>query len=200
MERIANKKLQLREKKGPSNWTVRESDQKWILDDDSEISWIKEIGKGRSSRVHRVQYRGAVMACKQLDVGAHQQREQVKKFLQEHLSRFRHPNIIQLYHVYISDSTLALLMEYADKGTVRDELDRAIKAPSDLQSVLVPITDDSRVSCNKTVGQLPAWRKFEILNQVVLAMTAVHEKGVLHKDIKPTNVMVQVLATTQIEF
>lgn len=68
-------------------------------------------------------------------------------------------------------------MEYAGEGTVRDELDKAVREPSSLQS-------------RAEVGELPAWRKFEILDQVAVAMSMVHDKGVKHQDIKPTNIFV----------
>ena len=151
------------------------------------------------------------MACKKLDIGPNEQRELVKQFLLKEakmLSRLHHPNIIQLFGVCISERSLALLMEFAEKGTLRDELDREIKVPSGLQKILKAVPrrsarhnsdDDVALVAAPVLGELAAWRKFEILYQIALAMKTVHEMGALHQDIKPTNCMVvQVLNCSQL--
>jgi serine/threonine protein kinase len=168
--------------------------ENWRVND-SDIEQGVEIGRGRSGTVYRVRYQGVSMACKRLSVGANQQRAQVERFLLKEakaLSRLRHPNIIRLFHVCISASSLCLLMEYADKGTLRDELDRAIQESFGLQKMLravqpARVTDDEQ---QVVVGELPAWRKFQVLHQLVLALRAVHQLGALHQDIKPSNCLI----------
>jgi serine/threonine protein kinase len=133
------------------------------------------------------------MACKIIGVGANQKhKEEAKLFLYKEakmLSRLNHPNIIQLFGVCISDSTLALLMEYADQGTLRDELDRETREPSGFQKMLGKIQSEDNPD-HVVRGELAAWRKFEVLHQVVLAMDTVHRMCVIHQDLKPQNCMV----------
>jgi serine/threonine protein kinase len=105
--------------------------KKWMVDE-SDIKFGAVIGKDRSSIAYRAQCRGTVMACKIIVVANQKHKEEAKSFLYKEakiLYRLNHPNIIQLFGVYISDSTLALLMEYADQGTLRDELDREMREP-----------------------------------------------------------------------
>jgi serine/threonine protein kinase len=164
--------------------------QKWMIDE-TDIEFGAAIGKGRSGIVYRVQCRGTVMACKIIGVGENQKHKQ-KLFLQKEakiLSRLHHPNIIQLFGVCISDSTLALLMEYADQGTLRDELDREMRAPSGFQKILGQ-TQLGDSTGHVVHGELAAWRKFEVLHQVVLAMDTVHRMCVIHQDLKPPNCMI----------
>ena len=117
------------------------------------------------------------------------------------LAQLRHPNIIQVTRqclgldvfvtvLFVSlgsklfgvctSGGLALVMELADGGTLRDELDQALRHPACFLGIF------------KFGGELPGWRKFEILHQIVLAMRMIHAKGALHQDIKPSNCMVQV--------
>jgi serine/threonine protein kinase len=183
------------EKEGPkfvvSTMTEFTTRQKWLVDE-TDIQFCAMIGKGRSGIVYRVQCHGTVMACKKLLVEEHQAQKQVEAFLCKEakmLSRLHHPNIIQLFGVCISDSTLALLMEYADQGTLRNELDREMVEPSGLQKILGQ--SRFRDTPDKSIhGELAAWRKFEVLHQVVLAMNTVHRMCVIHQDLKPANCMV----------
>ena len=159
--------------------------QDWEIDASDMEDRGVVIGRGSSGTVYKIRIGGVVYACKKLFVGAEDQQEKVQKYLLKEaktLAQLRHPNIIQLFGVCLPDNSL--VMEYADQGTVRDELNRAMKEPSVLQNVLPPTHRLHKV------GQLSGWRKFEILHQVVLAMQAVHQKGALHQDIKPSNCMV----------
>jgi serine/threonine protein kinase len=105
----------------------------WLVDPSSVQDEV-EIGRGRSGTVYRVRCGGAVMACKRLNGGGVDgQRQKLKTFLLKEakaLSRLHHPHIISLFGVCISEHSLALLMEYAGKGTLRDELDGAIQVLS----------------------------------------------------------------------
>ena len=143
------------------------------------------IGRGNSGTVYKVRIGGVIYACKKLFVDKGGE-EEVSRFLLKEaksLAQLRHPNIIQLFGICLSEKSL--VMEYADQGTVRDELKEAIKEPSSLQNIL-PLEKNGP----DELGQLAGWRKFEILHHVALAMQAVHQKGAVHQDIKPSNCMV----------
>jgi serine/threonine-protein kinase len=102
------------------------------------------------------------------------------KFLPPHLAsdpdrlaRFRkevataravsHPNVCRVYDLGDHAGQLFLAMEYIDG--------------EDLASLL------------RRVGRLPEEKGVEIARQLCLALAAVHEQGLLHRDLKPHNVM-----------
>ena len=102
------------------------------------------------------------------------------KFLPPHLAadpdrlaRFRkevatargvsHPNVCRVYDLGEHQGQLYLAMEYIDG--------------EDLASLL------------RRVGRLPEEKGVEIARQLCLALAAVHEQGLLHRDLKPHNVM-----------
>jgi serine/threonine protein kinase len=85
-------------------------------------------------------------------------------------------------------------MEYAGGGTVRDELDRSIRKRSSLYGMTAASHGNSDAQPSR-VGELPGWRKFEILNQLAVAMYVVHSQGIIHADVKPTNCMVMQVRT-----
>ncbi len=84
-----------------------------------------------------------------------------------------HPNVCRVYDVGEIDGHMFLSMEYVDG--------------EDLASLL------------RRIGRLPADKGIEIARKLCAGLAAAHEKGVLHRDLKPGNVMLdargQVLLT-----
>ncbi len=84
-----------------------------------------------------------------------------------------HPNVCRVYDVGEIDGHVFLSMEYVDG--------------EDLASLL------------RRIGRLPSDKALEIARKLCAGLAAAHEKGVLHRDLKPGNVMLdargQVLLT-----
>jgi len=76
-----------------------------------------------------------------------------------------HPNIVTLYDFGEQDGTAFLIMEYVDGMTLRQHME---KQP------------DGRLTPEETRG---------IAAQLLDALTCSHDKGVIHRDIKPGNIM-----------
>ncbi len=77
--------------------------------------------------------------------------------------RVSHPNVCRVYDVGEIDGHLFLSMEYVDG--------------EDLGSLL------------RRIGRLPQDKALEIARKLCAGLAAAHEKGVLHRDLKPGNVM-----------
>ena len=84
-----------------------------------------------------------------------------------------HPNVCRVYDVGEIDGHYFLSMEYVDG--------------EDLGSLL------------RRIGRLPSDKALEIARKLCAGLAAAHEKGVLHRDLKPGNIMLdgrgQVLLT-----
>lgn len=78
-----------------------------------------------------------------------------------------HPNVVRVTNLFIENGTAYLVMDLIDGGTLRDELD---EHPN---------------------RSLPEARVEAIVDQLVSALTAIHEKDVLHLDLKPDNILVE---------
>jgi hypothetical protein len=78
--------------------------------------------------------------------------------------RVTHPNVSRVFDIVDADGVLALCMEYVDG--------------EDLASLL------------RRVGHLPAQRALQVARQLVLGVGAIHRQGLLHRDLKPGNVMI----------
>jgi serine/threonine protein kinase len=87
------------------------------------------------------------------------------RFLQEYetIAEMNHPNIVKIYDLGVADDHAHIAMEYLDGGDLRNKIDSGIS------------TDDA----------------VNFLRQIASALTAVHALGVLHRDLKPGNIMLR---------
>jgi len=87
------------------------------------------------------------------------------RFLQEYetIAEMDHPNIVRIYDLGVGDDHAHIAMEYLDGGDLRAKIDRGISQRAAVQ----------------------------YLRQIASALDAVHAKGVLHRDLKPGNIMLR---------
>jgi serine/threonine protein kinase len=87
------------------------------------------------------------------------------RFLQEYetIAEMHHPNIVKIYDLGVADDHAHIVMEYLDGGDLRRKIESG-----------VPEEDAVR-----------------FLRQIASALSAVHGQGVLHRDLKPGNIMLR---------
>jgi thiamine kinase-like enzyme len=91
------------------------------------------------------------------------QHAQFSRFLQEYelISKIRHPNVVRIFDLGIADDHAYIAMEYFPRGDLRARIAKGIEPLQALQ----------------------------YLAQMASALLVVHEVGVLHRDLKPGNIM-----------
>ena len=77
----------------------------------------------------------------------------------------QHPNIVTVYDAGEQDGLMYLAMQYIEG--------------SDLSTVL------------RDRGRLPPYRALDICRQVAAALDAAHAQGLIHRDVKPANVLIE---------
>ncbi len=86
-------------------------------------------------------------------------------FVRESLAAasLEHPNVIPIYRAGDDDGRLFIAMRYVEGSTLRDEIARA--------------------------RRLPPGRATRLVAQVAAALDAAHARGLVHRDVKPANVL-----------
>jgi eukaryotic-like serine/threonine-protein kinase len=97
---------------------------------------------------------------------------QFARFLQEYelISKIRHPNVVRIHDLGIADDHAYIAMEYFPRGDMRAQIAKGIERPTAVR----------------------------YLAQMASALQVVHEVGVLHRDLKPGNIMVRADGTLAI--
>lgn len=88
-----------------------------------------------------------------------------QRFLEEgrFLRKVESPHVVSVYDAgELDDGRPYLVMSYADQGTLADRLE---------------------------IDGLTSTQALEVVRQIGLGLTALHERGVLHRDVKPANVL-----------
>jgi serine/threonine protein kinase len=131
--------------------------------------FIKELGSGGTSRVYLAESEraGEVVVLKVLDHNPDTaaSTEGYDRFLQEYelLANMRHPNVVHIFDFGVSDDHAFIAMEYFPNGDLR----RRMSQPMTVNDIL------------------------KYVEQIARALSAVHQLGVLHRDLKPGNIMLR---------
>ena len=110
---------------------------------------------------------GTVVAVKVLRQEYTHDPELVRRFKNESkaISLLNHPNIVKVYDVSVNDQLQYIVMEYVDGMTLREYL-------------------------NERGGKLTSRETVHFISQILKALEHAHANGVVHRDIKPQNIMV----------
>ena len=141
---------------------------------------IRKIGEGGMGEVYlgeqiRVGNRAvAVKIVRAEEEGDSEQIADIARRFQSEaalLGTFKHPNILPVYTADVQGDLLYLVMEYAPDGSLAD----AIKG---------------RTQHTLTLPASPAFVA-DLIGQVAAALQYTHDQGVVHRDVKPGNVLLQ---------
>jgi eukaryotic-like serine/threonine-protein kinase len=132
--------------------------------------YVADLASGGSSMVYLAESEkaGEMVVLKVLGdegEGHVDPHKEFERFLQEYelLLRIRHPNVVRIHEMGIADDHAYIAMEYLPSGDLRARMREPIS---------------------------PA-QVIEYAGQIARALSAVHELGVLHRDLKPGNVMLR---------
>ena len=129
---------------------------------------LEYVGDGASARVYRGIYkpRGLRVAVKVLHPEQELLRKPLKRFMREAhlLCKMEHPNIVRGYEVRKIGGFRFLSMEWIEAGEILEHIERR--------------------------GRLDSPTALHLTRQIASALAYLHGRGVLHRDIKPGNLLV----------
>ena len=125
------------------------------------------LGSGGMGEVYRVRnvISDRVDAMKVLLAGLQRDNDFATRFLREIKvqARLVHPNIAQLYTAFENQGNLMMILELIEGMSLADMLQR---------------------------GRIPLAKAIDYVSQALTALSYAHQQGVIHRDIKPGNIMV----------
>lgn len=140
-------------------------------DAQEERTWdyeiLEEIAQGGMGVVYKSRQKklNRVVALKMLLAGAFVRQDVLKRFLSEAevVAHLDHPNIVPIYEIGRHDGQTFFTMKYIENGTLKESLPALMAHPR---------------------------RAVELMVKVIRAVHFAHQRGVLHRDIKPGNILI----------
>jgi serine/threonine-protein kinase len=127
-----------------------------------------QIGSGGMSTVFRAfdTVLERTVAIKRMHRNLAENPEQLERFGREAraVARLNHPNIVQVIDAGEHDDTPFIVFEYVDGETLKERVQRA--------------------------GRLPVTEAVAYAIEIARALGAAHERGIVHRDVKPQNVLI----------
>jgi len=130
---------------------------------DNKYRFVKDLGKGGFGKVFLAKELRSenLVAIKQLKNEDKSKQDDIIYEMQM-LSKFNHPNIVSYKHHFVQKDLLYIVMEYCQLGSLRD-----LMRKEKITSTFV-------------------WKWMSELTET---LQLVHEKGIIHHDIKPENIL-----------
>lgn len=144
------------------NLIGRKLDGHYLIESLLGVGGMANVYKGRDVRT------GNAIAVKVLKEEFLDNEELVRRFKNESkaISILDHPNIVKVYDVSVTDQLQYIVMEYIDGITLKEYL--------------------------KQRGGALTWKEvIHFATQVLGALEHAHSKGIVHRDVKPQNIMLQ---------
>ncbi len=131
------------------------------------------IGKGGYGTVHKAHdtklNRHIAVKHLSLQTGLPHEKRFIRDLEREAMSMagFSHPNIVQVHDFLEDESGCYILMEYAERGTLHDLLEK-----------------------NNGTLCLNQFDQIRFYDGLFEGLSCAHQKGVIHRDIKPSNILI----------
>jgi TolB-like protein len=129
---------------------------------------VEEIGRGGMGVVYKAIDRelDRIVALKMIRPGLSSDPQMVKQFKQELIlaSEISHENVIRIHDLGETGGIKYISMKYIDGTSLRDLM--------------------------SATGRLTPEKTISIARQICTALAAAHRKGVIHRDLKPQNIMI----------
>eukprot|EP01087_Luapelamoeba_hula_P003949 TRINITY_DN138_c0_g2_i1.p1 TRINITY_DN138_c0_g2~~TRINITY_DN138_c0_g2_i1.p1 ORF type:complete len:1696 (-),score=223.93 TRINITY_DN138_c0_g2_i1:132-5219(-) len=144
---------------------LKPKDRPWAVDF-SEIELKQQIGAGGYGAVHKAIWKDSDVAVKLL-ASTGITRELKKNFISEVkvMTQLRHPNVVLFMGACTTPPNLCIIMEFMELGSLYDVLH------------------------NELVPSLPMGLKVKLATQAAQGMHFLHSSGILHRDLKSPNIL-----------
>ena len=142
------------------NLIGKKLDGRYLIEGLIGVGGMANVYRGRDTQT------GRAVAVKVLKEELMDNEELVRRFKNESkaISILDHPNIVKVYDVSVSDKMQYIVMEYVDGITLKEYL--------------------------KQRGGALTWKEtVHFATQILAALEHAHSKGIIHRDVKPQNIM-----------
>ena len=159
-----------------------------------EYRLIERLGSGGMGAVYKAVHNrlDRVVALKILPRARTDDRRAIVRFEREMkaIGRLDHPHIVRAYDAREIEDRLVLVMEFVEGLDLGKIVRRLGVGKGDRSNLCeAPGTDRRLVGPFRQIGPVPFSDACELARQAALGLQAAHEHGMVHRDVKPSNLM-----------
>lgn len=159
--------LKLDEKERDNNLSAKFSISKeFFTISNEDIKLIRSLGQGGFGEVFYCEWEGspaAIKLCTTISIGTEKNDFEMFEKELSLMSSISHPNIVQFHGCCLRTPRIGLIMEYCESGTLSNKLHYS--------------------------KNIPFIQKLDWLIQISSAIAYLHKRGVMHRDLKPDNIL-----------
>ncbi len=153
---------------GQTTGMTSKSESTALLPEIPGYELVSELGEGGFGVVYlarQLEAGGRLVALKMMLAGSRAKPEEVQRFRSEAeaVAAVKHPHVVDIYEVGTCENRPFFTMEYAEAGTLADQL--------------------------QPDQPLPPRQVARLVEQIARGVAAAHAQGIVHRDLKPANVL-----------
>lgn len=135
----------------------------WINCTFTDFRVLSTLSSTVNSKVYLVSYKGEELALKEIPMESEKARRRFQNEINITLGSAQHPNIVKIRGVFFDGPFAYIVMPYLRRGSLKTLLSKQ--------------------------EAIPWFRIQEIFRQLASGLVHLHERGIVHADIKPSNIL-----------
>jgi serine/threonine protein kinase/tetratricopeptide (TPR) repeat protein len=172
----------------------------WVNHSIFDYEIVSTLSSTVNGKVYHARRRGQEVALKEIQMEGEKARRRFRNEINIMVGASNHPNVVKLRGVFFDGPFAYIEMPFCRRGSLKSvmlSMKMPEQAPPDTPMSPAPplgagaaaASDDSAAAPAEPKKAIPWWRLQEIFRQIASGLASIHDRGVVHADIKPSNIL-----------
>ena len=163
----------------------------WVNHSIFDYEIVSTLSSTVNGKVYHAKRRGQDVALKEILMEGEKARRRFKNEVNIMVGASNHPNVVKLRGVFFDGPFAYIEMPFCKKGSLKGLLGENNARTGDAASS--PTAAEPSSSAVAAAAEKPKplewWKLQEVFRQITSGLASIHDRGVIHADIKPSNIL-----------